>query len=275
MPVTWITFFIGAAAIIGLPPLNGFVSEWLVYQGLWTAGEAPGVLRLAVLGIPSLALIGALALACFAKVAGVVFLGTPRSAHLAVREREIGMLAPMLGLAGLCVLLGIAPAVGITVTRSAAQQLANDAGAALPTGVLRAAGAITLVGLVTLALMALLWGIRSVLLRGYPTRGEVTWSCGYADLNPRMQYTGSSFASPLLSMFGRMSGVRTAQSTAALETHPFDWILDRLALPLWNGVRRAAFHLRPIQQGQLYLYLLYVMLALLALLGYLWMGFRS
>ena len=81
MPLTWIGFAIGATAIIGVPPLNGFVSEWLVFQGLFGAGSDGGALRPALLGIPALALVGALALACFAKVAGVVFLGSPREAR--------------------------------------------------------------------------------------------------------------------------------------------------------------------------------------------------
>ena len=75
---------------IGVPPFNGFVSEWLVYQGLFGAGQVPS-LRLAILAIPGLALVGALALACFAKVAGIIFLGTPRS----VRAAEAKELAPL------------------------------------------------------------------------------------------------------------------------------------------------------------------------------------
>src|SRR5204863_346348 len=90
--------------------LLGGAPAWLVYQGLWAAGQSRELMRLGVLGIPALALIGALALACFAKVAGVVFLGNPRGTVVAAaREREAGMLAPMLALAGLCVVLGIIP----------------------------------------------------------------------------------------------------------------------------------------------------------------------
>src|SRR5207247_594795 len=76
MPLTWLGFLIGAAAIVGLPPLNGFVSEWLVFQDLFRAGQSGGgagqTLRLAVFAAPVLALVGGLALACFAKAAGIV-----------------------------------------------------------------------------------------------------------------------------------------------------------------------------------------------------------
>ena len=79
MPWTFLMFVIGAVAIIGVPPLNGFVSEWLVFLGLFDGAGTTDLLRLVVFGAPLLALVGGLALACFAKVTGVVFLGTSRS----------------------------------------------------------------------------------------------------------------------------------------------------------------------------------------------------
>ena len=89
-----------------------------------------------------------------------------------------------------------------------------------------------------------------------------------------MQYTASSFASPLLSLFGAMTGVRVERSAAALRTHPSDLVLDDVALPAWSAVHRAALRLRLIQQGRLYVYLIYVMAALLVLLAYLAFGLR-
>ncbi len=270
MPLTWLAFVVGATAIIGVPPLNGFVSEWLVYQGLWAAGQSSDLLRMALLGVPALALIGALALACFAKVAGVVFLGTPRS-ELAgsAREREPGMLAPMLALAATCVLLGVVPMLGVLLTGGAARSLSGPEAGAMPAPVMVAAKAMSFLAAGTVALAATLWGLRHALLRRRPSRREVTWACGYVATTPRMQYTASSFAAPLLSVFGRISGVQVQRSPTSLSTHPRDLVLDGVALPLWKAVHRAALKLRPIQQGGLYLYLLYVMAALLALLGYL------
>ena len=113
MRATAILFLVGAAAICGLPPLNGFVSEWLVYLGFLAAMERGGheLFAFAVLGVPVLALVGGLAAGCFAKVVGVVFLGTPRSAHArAAHEAPRTMLAPMAILAGACIAIGLAPA---------------------------------------------------------------------------------------------------------------------------------------------------------------------
>jgi NADH:ubiquinone oxidoreductase subunit 5 (subunit L)/multisubunit Na+/H+ antiporter MnhA subunit len=275
MPVTWLAFAIGATAIIGVPPLNGFVSEWLVYQGLAGAGQSHELVRLAVFGIPALALIGALALACFAKAGGVVFLGTARSA-VAADAREVGggMLVPMMLLAALCAVLGVVPVAGIALVSRAATTLAAVPDGALPPGVVAGAWGISFVAITVIALSALLWGLRRMALRGRGVRRERTWGGGFSVPAPRAQYTASSFAAPLVSLFGWLSGVRTERSGNSVRTHPTDLVLDGMALPLWRTAQRAALRLRPIQQGRLYWYLLYVMAALLTLLGYLAFGSR-
>src|SRR6185369_11529176 len=113
MPWTASLFSLGAVAISGLPPLNGFVSEWLVYLGLFDATMAHGASAWAA--IPAAILLGvtgALALACFVKVCGVVFLGAPRS-NAAVHAHECGpaMRGAMVTLAAACVAIGVAPVV--------------------------------------------------------------------------------------------------------------------------------------------------------------------
>ena len=114
MPVTGATFLIGAAAISGLPPLNGFVSEFLIYLGAVAglggqAGAAPAWPLMSVLVVGGLALIGGLAAACFTKAFGIVFLGEPRSDEAAhAHEAGAAMRWPMVVLAGLCVLIGLA-----------------------------------------------------------------------------------------------------------------------------------------------------------------------
>ncbi|KAF0239914.1 MAG: hydrogenase-4 component, partial [Planctomycetota bacterium] len=109
---TSLAFLTGAAAICGLPPLNGFVSEFLVYMGLFrcAAGEPGREWLAAAFAAPALALIGGLALACFAKAYGAVFLGEARSAEAKGAHESSGwMLAPMAVLAACCVLIGLAP----------------------------------------------------------------------------------------------------------------------------------------------------------------------
>ena len=271
LPYTWFAFFIGATAIIGVPPLNGFVSEWLVYIGLFRAAQETDVLRLAALGVPALALIGALALACFAKVSGVVFLGHPRTAAAeGAHEVSRALLAPMFVLCGACLLLGVVPAFGVLAVVDVAGTIAGSTSRLTdgPIAVVRSTAWVSVVALTLLALLAAGWILRRMLLRRRVVREVETWACGYALPSPRMQYTASSFAAPLLSTFGRLSGVEERRSAESFHTEPVDLVLDRSAIPAWHWVRRAAMRLRPMQQGRLHVYLIYVMLAVVVLLAY-------
>ncbi len=272
MPFTWGAFLIGSIAIVGLPPLNGFVSEWLVYQGLLrSAGLAPA--RAAVFAVAGLALIGGLALACFAKVGGAVFLGQPRTAA-AQEGREVGrgLLAPMVALALACIVIGVAPVVAVApalrvaaaiggVERGSADQAAAAVGPALQW--------ISFTALALAALIGAGWWLHRRALRRRPPAWTETWGCGYDRPDPRMQYTAASFAAPLIVAYGRMAGVHVTREREAFHTHPTDLVLDGIALPLWTRVRTWAVAARPIQQGRLWMYLLYLLGALLALLLYL------
>jgi NADH:ubiquinone oxidoreductase subunit 5 (subunit L)/multisubunit Na+/H+ antiporter MnhA subunit len=271
MPHTWLAFAIGATAIVGLPPLNGFVSEWLVFQGMFRAGQADEVVRLAALGVPALGLIGALALACFAKVSGITFLGSPRSA--AARDASdpaLGQRVAMLSLAGACVLLGIVPTLGVGPAIAAASSIAQvPLGESVDVNVL--VGDAIWIGVVAAllcALVALGWLARRSLLRRQSVRNSATWACGYDGVTPRMQYSASSFASPLLNAFGAISGVREQRDANSFASHAHDLVLDGIVRPLWERIRVLALRLRPLQQGRLHAYLIYVMVALVTLLAY-------
>jgi len=277
MPLTWLAFLVGAAAIIGVPPLNGFVSEWLVYQGLFRAGQSGETLRLAVLAAPALALVGGLALACFAKVAGVVFLGKARSAAAAsAREAGAGTLVPGFALVLACVVIGAFPAFVVppvlTVGRFVAGATGERAGAGLAAvlaDVLAGAQRLSLVAAGLVVLGAAFWVARALLLRGRSVRADETWGCGYARPTARMQYTASSFVAPLVRVFGSLAGVQEHRGATVFHTVPADLVLDRAVLPMWARVQRLALRLRPMQQGRLHVYLMYVVATLLALLAYL------
>ena len=273
MPWTWLAFLVGAAAIVGLPPLNGFISEWLVLLGLLHAGQEPQALRLAVFAVPALALVGGLALACFAKVAGVVFLGHPRSepAH-AAREVSPLLFVPGLLLAFVCVLIGVLPGLvirpvlraGASIAGLAALPIAADLGDVV-TGAQR-------ISLMALALMLLAlqgWLVRRIALARRLVRSAETWGCGYPLPTARMQYTASSFAAPLARVFGRLAGVRESRGTTVFHSAPVDLVLDGAVLPVWKRLERVALRLRPMQQGRLHVYLIYVVAAVVALLVYL------
>jgi NADH:ubiquinone oxidoreductase subunit 5 (subunit L)/multisubunit Na+/H+ antiporter MnhA subunit len=279
MPLTGATFLVGAAAISGLPLLNGFVSEFLIYLGSFQSLIAPRVPAApALLAIGGLALIGGLASACFAKAFGIVFLGEPRTGH-AQHAHESGpaMIWPMAILSAACVAIGLLPWLVVralgplleAVTRLPAAEVEPVLGA---TGAVLAT--VTLAAGLLLGAALLLTLLRRGLLSGRQVETAPTWDCGYALPNPKMQYTASSFAQPLLAFFWPV--LRTRQRLAGLQglfpgasswmTETRDTYREFIFEPLFAGVRRLLGRMRGLQQGRMQLYVLYVALALLVLL---------
>jgi formate hydrogenlyase subunit 3/multisubunit Na+/H+ antiporter MnhD subunit len=274
MPGTTSAFLIGSAAIVGLPPLNGFVSEWLVFRSVLNAGAADSALRMAVFAAVALALIGGLALACFAKVVGVVFLGHARTeAARNARESTSGMVVPQFGLAAACVLIGVLP---VTVVPAVLRVGALLARVPDSPALQRAAAAQSLTVFAgVLVAVALFVGFAGVWLARARSRAIAdTWGCGYPATTARMQYTASSFAAPLLFAFRSVSGTRVTRTADSLATHPVDPVMDALLRPLWRVVCGAADWLRPIQRGRLSLYLVYMVATVLVLLAYLLLAGR-
>jgi hydrogenase-4 component B len=274
MPATAIFFLVGAVAIVGLPPLNGFVSELLIYSGLLrvvASGEGE-VWLLAALAAPALALVGGLALACFAKVVGSVFLGASR--HRSVTRRDdapAAMLVPMAALAFLCAAIGVAP-FAFAHALGAASAVALRA----PPAELDAPfAAISLTALAVLALCgAVGLALRARLSRA-PLEAAGTWDCGYAAPSSRMQYSASSFAAPLVRVFSfaLLPSVHSPRLTplfpapSAFHSDVVDAALDRILLPVARAFADVAGRLRVLQQGSVHAYLLYVWLALIVLLA--------
>ncbi len=294
MPATAALFLVGALAICGLPPFNGFASELLVYIGLVRAAVAPGALAGAggagaasapwvALAAPMLAAAGALAVACFVKVFGIVFLGTARSAAAGeAHESPAPMLTPMVVLAAACALLGLAPGLvapaleraaaawaGIPAAGTAAPRLAELA----PLGWV-SAGGLALAALAGLLLLAVLPVCRRGRLR---QPALPTWDCGYAGgaaSSPRLQYTGSSFADLITSRFAwalrpdEKAPVvdRLFPESAAFASHAEDTVLARILQPSGGAALAATAWFRSLPQGQLQRYILYILAVLVPLL---------
>lgn len=275
-PWSGICFLGGAVAICGLPPFNGFISEWLIYlAALRTLGSEALPLPLAVLAAPALALIGALALACFVKVFGVVFLGEPRSAAAAAaHEAGAAMRWPQALLLLACGWIGLFPFTLAPLLQRAAVAWSPLAAELPLQAPLAPLGWISLAGWVlALTLAAGLWGLSRHCRSAPRTIG--TWGCGYARPTARMQYTASSFADFLVGLFrfglwserhgGRVEGVLPEGRRFACHTP--DAVLDRLLLPTVAGVAWLFGRLRSwVQNGRIGFYLLYVILVLLVLL---------
>lgn len=286
MPVTGASFLVGSVAIAGLPPLNGFVSELLIYLSAilyishLSASNLAGIWSFvpALTTIAGLALIGGLASACFAKAFGVVFLGEPREEGASKSsEVPMAMRLPMIVLSGACAFIGLCGplilGLMIPVLVSSISLDGESAGSALSFArwpMIVAASAATVLIFLTGAVMYL----RKRLLRRREVTTSPTWDCGYELPSPKMQYTASSFAAPLVGLFKSLVRIRTSPPVlkdffpdgGSYEAHPADIFREGIFAPLFKFIQKTAFAFRWLQNGSVHLYILYIAFTLLALL---------
>ncbi|MDE5906348.1 MAG: NADH-quinone oxidoreductase subunit E, partial [Alistipes sp.] len=201
MPLTALLFLVGAAAICALPPLNGLVSELLIYMGMFRGIAAGSETLAAAAGLTALALIGGIVVLAFAKLYGTVFLGSPRTPEAveATEADNVRIAAMALPLAGI-LFVGLFPATAAGLaTRAAGFFVATPAVAAdyLLSPTLEAAGR---TAWLLVAVVALLAWLRRRTLRGRKVEQGPTWGCGFTAPNVRMQYTGESFSEGLQSI---------------------------------------------------------------------------
>ncbi len=289
---TAIFFLVGAVAISALPPLNGFVSEWLTYQSLLQGfGTTPSLIRLMFpLSGAMLALTGALAAACFVKAFGITFLAQPRSEHARhAREASFTMLLGQGILTAACVFLGLFPTVVLRLFDPVTQLLTGEQlsrqlsvanGLVLTASTSTAwSGSVSTLGifLVLLGLLAaplLLWVLFA---RRSRTRVGPTWDCGLSGLTPQMEYTATGFSKPLRMIFKALFRPRREvqreydfspyfTTTLRFESHVEEVFQTRIYRPLNRMVLRISRRLRALQAGSIQAYLIYIFLTLLLLL---------
>jgi hydrogenase-4 component B len=287
MPNTAALFLVGSVAIAALPPFNGFISEWLTFQSLLLSFQIPGrAINLTfALSVAALALTSGLAAACFIKAFGISFLALPRSEH-AQHAREVGfsMRAAMALLAVACLMLGVAPFAILRFLSRATTELlgsapdlrfnwnsivANDSFATVsPLWI-----AVALGGFLASIPIAL-----RIVRANTSRRYYETWGCGRAMQTARFEYTATSFANPFKRVF---SVLYRPVKDLAIEFHPesrffvrtisysdearsiFD---DAIYGPLNRKLRSFAEYVRLLQSGNVNLYLLYILVALVVLL---------
>jgi hydrogenase-4 component B len=277
LPLTSLAFLTGAVAICGLPPLNGFVSELLIYLGIFKGfGTASGAAA-AFLGLaaPLLALTGGLALACFVKVYGCVFLGEARR-PLPDPHESPAMNSAMTILAGLCLLIGVLPFAVVRLVEPVLTSIYPVQDAILPS--IQATAhlyGLSIAAAVLIILISLLVAWYLTRLKAGPVGETGTWDCGYAAPAPSMQYTASSFAEMLVGIFGGIlrperhhpdiKGLFPGRSS--FESHIPEVVLDKGILPFFAAVDLQLAKIRRLQNGQLNHYILYIFVALIILLA--------
>jgi hydrogenase-4 component B len=271
MPWTAALFALGAAAVAGLPPLNGFISEWAIYQGLLRAVAVKGETFAVLPAVVVLAGTGALALAAFTKAVSVVFLGAPRGRDaLNVTECGWTMRIPMLLPALVMISIGLMPGLFLHPIQNviavwAPQWAASDS--LLPIRALGGAHTVLACVLVAAALAI------THKIRANGTRRGLTWDCGYAAPTAHMQYSSGSFAGIVEGWFAwalrperRLRRVHGyfPQTALALERVP-ETVLEKGIGPAAHVVMVLANVARNMQHGRLQLYILYVFLGVTAL----------
>jgi NADH:ubiquinone oxidoreductase subunit 5 (subunit L)/multisubunit Na+/H+ antiporter MnhA subunit len=225
--------------------------------------------------IAGLALIGGLAAACFTKAFGIVFLGEPRSKDAEnAHESSTWMTIPMMILAAACIAIGLLGAAVIQVISPViAVVLGNP-----HTGEIRIAANyllyVTAGSTVFIVCLVAIAGLRSILISRHSVGKSVTWDCGYAAPTPRMQYTASSFAQPVIDLFQFF--LRTKKNTtisdsyfpaaANFETHTLDTSRESIYKPLYKVIGRFFQRMQVVQEGRIHIYVLYIVFTLLILL---------
>jgi len=274
MPRTGALVLLGAVALAGLPPLSGFVGEWLIYLGLARGGtRAASFVGLPLLlAIAVMATVGVMAALCFVRIAGIALLGEPRSEGAArAHESPRGMVLPMALLAALAVLLPfVAPLLA-----GALAPLLVELGVHAP-AVAVAHDALVDLARVGIALWAGILAVSLLVRRLARRRREAeTWGCGYLAPSPRMQYSGASFAEGLHRLLpGILRAKLSVPYRAELFPPPADLTVDagdpftRAAYaPLLDRLAQRFGQLRWVQRGFLHLYILYIVVAVVAALA--------
>ncbi len=267
VPHTAYLFLIAALAICGLPPFNGFISEFLLYSGLFNGIQSAAfpIMTSFMFGIFGLVLIGGLALLCFTKAFGIVFLGSPRHHFHQQREKEsTRTLIPMYFIAFLIMAIGIFPNFFLQALAEPMRLFSTMPNVMeLPLN-----GTFTTISIFSFVLIAfslILLVIKTILSKKTAQTTQPTWGCGYVGNTEKMQYTASSYVKSYRKLFDPVFSITKKEKdiknifpgTVWHETHPHDKLEEWLIhFPIRNGryfLRNFSF----LQNGKVHVYILY------------------
>jgi hydrogenase-4 component B len=275
MPRVALLSLVGSIAICGIPPLNGFVGEFLLYLGFFHQLKAGSLVALVLLA-PLLALVGGLAVIAFSKLYGSVFLGTSRKpGALHAHEPGAAMLAPMTLLALLCLVIGLIPQLALClvapVIAAFCPQLDFGPLAAEYGAILQRLSLAGVLLLTVAAAVTLLWKWR--LGKGRVTAAP-TWGCGYQRGTARMQYGATAFSELAVAVFNGIIRQRIVRPVLSglfpgktlCGDNPSETLLERGIAPFFSGISILFGYLHRLQHGLMHLYMLYIFVTLFILM---------
>jgi hydrogenase-4 component B len=269
MPVTSVLFLVGSVAICGLPPLNGFISEFIIYYGMLNAMTVRNIVIpiISILSVGALSFVGAMALVCFTRIFGIAFLGNPRGDAIPEKEAAISMLVPEIILASAVFFIGIFPGLVLNLLKPVTavflqggifDDIKYD-------GFVDTLNNISIISAVFIGLFIVIYVLRKLLLMKKVNSRYKTWDCGYQAGTGRIQYTGESFSEILGTLFRPFTNIRTVKrgpegyfpAYADFKTKVFDTVDMYLINPLY-GILKKLFNLFSwIQSGSTQQYILY------------------
>ena len=201
MPITAIVMLLATVAICALPPLNGFVSELLIYIGMFNGVSDGHEVLYSVAGIIALSLIGGVVVLAFTKLYGVVFLGSPRSTHVAESsEVDNTRIAAMAIPAAFILFIGLLPQYAIRPIAVIAEAISGADNTIAVNHFAPTLEALSATGWVLIAVVLLLFAFKHKAQSTRKIESGPTWGCGFTATNTRMQYTGESFSEGLESI---------------------------------------------------------------------------
>ncbi len=273
MPQTAMFFLIGAMAIGGLPPFNGFVSEFLLYSGILLGIKSIGIthITLMIFSLAGLAIIGGISMLTFTKSFGTVFLGTPRThLHQEPKEVSIIMRLPQYFILIIMLSIGLFPKFYFLVVNAIVSRfIPNISGESLsiPVSLINSISAIGKYAMLFLLLLILIYFIRKSLTREHPVALGSTWGCGYASPSSRFQYTGKSFSKSLGKLLNfivlekkKFKEIGTSEIFPAernYSSHYNDFFAVRIFDKIVDRLLYSLNYFQFIQNGNIQMYILY------------------
>lgn len=271
MPQTATLFLIGSVAICGIPPFNGFISEFIIYNGLfnWLQNATLVSLIVIIFSILSLVMIGGLAILCFTKAFGIVFLGQPRSEFIDdLKEAPFIQLLPLYLVAFFIIFIGMLPKIFLRLLAVPVNLLAGSdlfSSNYLQGKAFDSMQSITWAAWGFILLVVFILIIRKVVLHNRKSEIRPTWACGYAVPSSKQQYTANSFVRSYSKLFGPvLLSFKTEKEIDSVfpvegkfKSHPYDkiekWLIDRPLLAYRSFMGRFTF----LQNGNLQFYIIY------------------
>jgi len=266
MPHTALLFLIAALAICGLPPFNGFISEFLIYSGLFNAISQNQFALTNIIAVIGLALIGGLALLCFTKAFGIIFLGSERHEVQNVPHEVSGAaLFPTYLIAAFIALIGLFPQIFISLLQKPAALFGAVSGLTSDHNIIRLMQRVSISAWALAGLILLIYLLRNAVLSRRQVTTGPTWGCGYDTASPKLQYTASSFVGAYSKIIKPVVEIRKTDVTICdivpgpihSESHFHDkletGLIDRPARSLRGFLGRFKF----LQNGSVQFYVLY------------------